>query len=73
MIIGYRGDSSFFAFIKDFLEGRTTYLQLKKAIEKAHLGKQIVIVSDLAIDRLSFIECESVQYQQYYRLRLIRD
>ena len=73
VIIGYRGDSSFFAFIKDFLEGRTTYLQLKKAIEKVHLGKQIVLVSDLAIDRLSFIECESVQYQQYYRLRLIRD
>ena len=73
VIIGYRGDSSFFAFVKDFLEGRTTYLQLKKAIQKSHLGTQIVLVSDYAINRLSFIECETTQYQTYYRKKLIRD
>ena len=73
VIIGYRGDSSFFAFVKDFLEGRTTYLQLKKAIQKSNLGTQIVLVSDYAINRLSFIECETAQYQTYYRKKLIRD
>lgn len=73
VLIGYRGDTSFFAFAKDFLEGRTSYLQLKKAIQKSGLGKQIVLISDITMNRLSFIECESVQYQSYYRLKQIRD
>ena len=32
-----------------------------------------MLISDIAMNRLSFIECESVQYQSYYRLKQIRD
>ena len=73
VIIGYAADNSAFTFIQEFLEGKTSYQQLKKSIREANLPKQIVIIDDIALDRLSFIGVESVSYQPYYRLKQIRD
>ena len=73
VVIGYSADNSVFAFIQEFLEGKTSYQQLKKSIREADLPKQVVIIDDIALDRLSFACVESVSYQPYYRLKQIRD
>ena len=73
VVIGYRGDCSFFTFIQEFLEGKTSYQQLKKSIREANVANEIVLIDDIAIDRLTFLGCESVSFEPYYRLKQIRD
>ncbi len=73
IIIGYRGDSSFFSFLDEFLHSEMDQKILKKIIKKSGLGKEVVLVSQKAIDKLKFIGCESVAYQDCYRLKQIRD
>lgn len=73
VIIGYRGDSSFFSFLDDFLHSKIDQKTLQKIIKKSELGKEVVLVSQKAIDKLKFIGCETVAYQDCYRLKQIRD
>jgi DNA-binding transcriptional regulator YiaG len=73
VILGYRGDSSIFTILDDYLNNKIDTKNLLKKIKKSGLGDEIVLVSQTAIDKLKFIGCESVSYFDCYRTKQIRD
>lgn len=73
IILGYRGDSSIFTILDDYLNDKIDTKNLLKKIKKSGLGEEIVLVSQAAIDKLKFIGCESVSYFDCYRTKQIRD
>ncbi len=71
VIIGYRGDDSYFSFARDFLRNAITADILYKAL---HLGgQQIVLKSPLAFSRLNFLGYEVAPQEVFYPLRAKRD
>ena len=73
VILGYRGDSSIFTILDDYLNNKIDTKNLLKKIKKSGLGEEAVLVSQTAIDKLKFIGCESVSYFDCYRTKQIRD
>ena len=73
IILGYRGDSSIFTILEDYLNEKIEPKSLLKKIKKSGLGEEVVLVSQNAIDKLKFIGCESVSYFDCYRTKQIRD
>ena len=73
IIIGYRADDSYFSFSKAFLENSISYDQLQRAMYLGELGKQVVIRSKEAFDRLRFISAETVPGGIWFLKRIIRD
>ena len=73
VILGYRGDSSIFTILDDYLNNKIDTKNLLKKIKKSGLGEEVVLVSQTAIDKLKFIGCESVSYFDCYRTKQIRD
>lgn len=73
IVIGYRADDSYFSFAKDFLNNTISVQKLKKAMELGKLGKQVVIISELAFVELKFEGTEEVESLEYYEKRKSRD
>lgn len=73
IVIGYRADDSYFSFAKDFLNNTISVQKLKKAMELGKLGKQVVIISELAFTKLKFEGTEEVESLEYYEKRKSRD
>ena len=73
IVIGYRADDSYFSFAKDFLNNTISVQKLKKAMELGKLGKQVVIISELAFAELKFEGTEEVESLEYYEKRKSRD
>lgn len=73
IVIGYRADDSYFSFAKDFLNNTISVQKLKKAMELVKLGKQVVIISELAFVELKFEGTEEVESLEYYEKRKSRD
>ena len=73
IVIGYRADDSYFSFAKDFLNNTISVQKLKKAMELGKLGKQVVIISELAFAKLKFEGTEEVETLEYYEKRKSRD
>lgn len=73
VILGYRGDSSIFTILDDYLNDKIDTKNLLKKIKKSGLGEEVALVSQTAIDKLKFIGCESVSYFDCYRTKQIRD
>ena len=73
VILGYRGDSSIFTILDDYLNNKIDTKNLLKKIKKSGLGEEVALVSQAAIDKLKFIGCESVSYFDCYRTKQIRD
>lgn len=73
IVIGYRADDSYFSFAKDFLNNTISVQKLKKAMELGKLGKQVVIISELAFTKLKFEGTEEVETLEYYEKRKSRD
>lgn len=73
IVIGYRADDSYFSFAKDFLNNTISVQKLKKAMELGKLGKQVVIISELAFAELKFEGTEEVETLEYYEKRKSRD
>lgn len=71
VIIGYRGDGSYFSFARDFLRNTISLSHLSKAL---HLGgQQIVLKSPLAFSRLNFLGYEVAPQEVFYPLKKSRD
>ena len=73
VVIGYRADDSYFAFARDFINNTISVRQLSRAMELGELGKQIVIVSELAFSRLTFKGFEVADRTVYLAKRMARD
>ncbi len=73
IVIGYRADDSYFSFARDFINNTISLRQLSKAMELGQLGKQVVIISKLAFEKLHFEGFEIADRLIYYTKRKTRD
>ena len=73
IVIGYRADDSYFSFARDFINNTISLRQLSKAMELGQLGKQVVIISKLAFDKLHFEGFDTADRLEYFIKRKTRD
>lgn len=73
LIIGYRADDSYFSFADDFIKGVISYRQLNNAMHLGKLGEQIVLKSEKAFDKITFLESEYVSAKEWYVRKAARD
>lgn len=53
-VVGYRADNSFFALTAAFLNGRLSYRSLKDALQGSGSGRQFVLKSNRAFERILY-------------------
>ncbi len=73
IIIGYRADDSYFQYAEGFVNGGLPLRLLNKALLLGKLGKQTVLVSQRAFDRIKFINAVPVSKDVYYPKFIDRD
>ena len=73
IVIGYRADDSYFSFARDFVNNTIPVRKLSQAMELGQLGKQVVIVSELAFSKLHFEGFETADRLEYFTKRTARD
>jgi len=73
IVIGYRADDSYFSFARDFVNNTIPVRKLSQAMELGQLGKQVVIVSEIAFSKLRFEGYESADRLEYFIRRKARD
>lgn len=73
IVIGYRADDSYFNFARDFVSNTIFVRQLSKAMKLGQLGKQVVIISEIAFNKLQFNGFETVDKLEYFIKRKTRD
>ena len=66
IIKGYRADDSYFSFAEDFLNNTISVQKLAKAMKLGKLGMQVVLISEKAFSRLSFVESEDIDNLKYF-------
>ena len=72
VIIGYRADDSYFSYAQAFLDNTMSLEALEEAMMLGKLGKQVALMSDKALDNLTFVGSEKVPkkvYGEKYRQR----
>ena len=69
-IIGWRADNIHFTYAQDFLNENISYQQLRDAVRMSGLGRQTVLKSSRALDRLLFTGYESVKNSAQYPVRI---
>lgn len=73
IVIGFRADDSYFSFARDFVNNTIPVRKLSQAMELGQLGKQVVIVSELAFSKLHFEGFETADRLEYFMKRKARD
>ena len=73
IVIGYRADDSYFSFARDFVNNTIPVRKLSQAMELGQLGKQVVIVSELAFSKLHFEGFDTADRLEYFTKRKARD
>lgn len=73
VLTGYRANDSYFAFAQDFVSGVISLQKLAKAMRLGNLGEQIVLKSKKAFAQIVFIESETVDGEEYYSRKAIRE
>lgn len=73
VIIGYRGDDSYFDYAESFLNNSITVEQLAKAMKLGKLGEQIVIKSQYAFSCLTYDGFEIAKKEEFYEYRKVRN
>ena len=73
IIEGYRADDSYFSFAQDFINGTISYRQLNNAMYLGKLGRQFVIKSKTAFDRIEFKGYEIAESEIWYSRKIQRD
>ena len=73
ILIGFRADDSYFSFARDFVNNTIPVRKLSQAMELGQLGKQVVIVSELAFSKLHFEGFETADRLEYFTKRKARD
>jgi len=73
VIRGYRADDSYFSFAGAFLNNTISFEQLGRAMKLGKLGEQIVLKSERAFGRLSFVKAEVADNEIFYPRKATRD
>lgn len=73
IITGYRADDSCFSFAQDFINGTISLRQLQQAMHLGRLGSQIVIKSERAFERLTFLEAKEARAADWFGRKQVRD
>lgn len=73
VVIGYRADDSYFSFAQDFVNGAISLRQLGEAMHLGRLGRQVVLISAKAFERVRFVHSEAVLASEWYCKRAERD
>ena len=73
VIKGYRADCSYYSILRSYLEGNIPLNELEEAVISKDLGEQIVIRSEYALEKLTFLDYEAVDGSLYYPKRMRRD
>lgn len=73
IVKGYRADDSYFTFANDFIMGAISYRQLQNAMKLGKLGRQIMIKSPSAFERLEFVDAIEASLTEWLPRREERD
>ena len=73
IIMGYRADDSYFAYAQDFVNGLISISQLSRAMHLGLLGKQVMIRSRKAFNKLKYVSSEAVFAKEWYDRKMARD
>ena len=73
VITGYRADDSYFSFAQDFIMGAISLRKLGTAMHLGKLGEQIVLKTDKAFERISYVTNDPAEAEIYYPRKLARD
>lgn len=73
IVIGYHADDSYFSYARDFVNNTISVRQLSEAMKLGNLGKQVVIISKKAFNKLNFEGFENVNKAEYFAKRKLRD
>ena len=73
IIVGYRGDNSYFSFAQDFVSGVISLEKLSEAMRLGKLGEQIVLKSPKAFETIYFQNYENVDAEIYYIKKVERE
>ena len=72
-IIGFRADNCNFWFAQSFLNGRISYRELNDAIRLSDTGRQFVLKSNRAFDRILFNGYSATTGSGYYSSAMARE
>ena len=73
VVIGYRADDSYFSYAESFVENGLPLRCLNDALRLGKLGEQMVLVSEKAFERVTFISASPVDKTIYYPKFTARD
>jgi hypothetical protein len=73
VILGWRADDSYFAFVEDFALGLLSLENLQKAMKFGDLGQQVCLKSKLSFDRIKFVTHYPAPADKFYQLAKDRD
>ena len=73
VIKGYRADDSYFSFASSFLNNTISLSQLERAMLLGKLGEQIVLKSQEAFNRITFMEAVTAPKEIYLPKKMARD
>ena len=73
IIIGPRGDDSYFSFATDFINNTVPFRRLSSVMDVGKEGMQTVLVSGKAISRLRYEGSDPVDPEESFRRRCERD
>lgn len=73
VIYGYRANDSYFTFASDFLENAIPIQSLASSMKLGELGMQVVLKSERAFDRLSFVDAHRADKAEFFSKYKQRD
>ena len=72
-MIGLRADNSNFALAQEFMNGEISYGQLREALDAGNTGRQFVLKSNRAFDRVVFDGHEMALSRSHYPVKIERE
>lgn len=72
-ITGMRADDSYYRFVNMFVSGTFTDRQVNRMLNAGNLGKQFVLMSKEAFDRIKFLGADELDFKYWKRLAEKRD
>lgn len=73
VIIGYRGDDSYFSYVRAYVEDEISLPELERLMKESGAQQQVVLRSKKAFEHIRFVSVISVDAAEYYIKRRMRD
>ncbi len=67
IVIGYRADDNYFNYAWSFMRNEISFEKMSKAMRIGSLGRQYVLLSELAFTRISFLAYERLPHSDSYQ------